>query len=155
MLTGPLYIAQVSMHKCALCMLCLYCSIFKVDKFAYYLVVDVTNSAESDTEAGTVRLAAGSRPHEGRVEVAFASIWGTVCGHDWDLQDALVVCRQLGYYTALNATSGIFGEGTGPIWLDDTNCSGNETNLSQCSSIHRLAFSCSHSEDAGVICAGV
>ena len=120
----------------------------------------MTNTVEPDTEEGTIQLAAGSGPHEGRVEVVFANTWGTVCGRShWDLQDALVVCRQLGYYTALNATSGTFGEGSGPIWWDPVDCRGNETKLSLCSSIPSLNYnyyysSCSHSEAAGVICAG-
>ena len=116
----------------------------------------MTNTAESDVEEGTIRLAAGSGSHEGRVEVVFANTWGTVCGRShWDLQDALVVCRQLGYHTALNATSGTFGEGSGPIWWNHVNCHGNETKLSQCiSSRISYHYSCPHSEDAGVICAG-
>ena len=120
----------------------------------------MTNTVEPDTEEGTIQLVAGSGPHEGRVEVAFANTWGTVCGRYWDLQDALVVCRQLGYYTALNATSGTFGEGSGPIWWDVVYCRGNETKLSQCStsinSFHYYFYyySCSRSEAAGVICAG-
>ena len=69
--------------------------------------------------------------------------------------DAIVVCRQLGHHTALNATAGTFGEGSGPIWLDHVYCSSRESNLTQCWSSHRLSDSCSHSKDAGVICSGV
>ena len=45
-----------------------------------------------------------------------------------------------------------FGEGTGPIFLDDTHCDGSETRLLLCGSnnIH----DCVHSEDAGVRCIG-
>ena len=46
---------------------------------------------------GEVRLVGGSGPHEGRVEVCRDSQWGRVCSSLWDDNDAIVVCRQLGY----------------------------------------------------------
>ena len=43
----------------------------------------------------------GGVPSEGRVEVFHSNHWGTVCGDYWGLEEAVVVCRQLGYPTAL------------------------------------------------------
>ena len=103
---------------------------------------------------GEVRLVGGSGPHEGRVEVLHKVTWGTVCDYGWDLQDAMVVCRQLGYGRAVRALrSAAYGEGSGPIWYDSVDCSGSEANLAQCDHSGLGVSYCGHSEDVGVICA--
>lgn len=45
-----------------------------------------------------------------------------------------------------------FGEGQGPIHLDNVRCSGTETSLGQCPAEGQEGHDCRHSEDAGVIC---
>lgn len=45
-----------------------------------------------------------------------------------------------------------FGEGHGPIHLDNIECSGMEHTLGQCAMPDTRIHSCWHSEDAGVIC---
>ena len=55
------------------------------------------DNAATCTES-QLRLAGGSTSYEGRVEVCSSSgAWSTVCGIFWDVNDATVVCRQLGF----------------------------------------------------------
>ena len=52
----------------------------------------------ADCEDGEVRLADGTHETNGRVEICQNGLWGSVCSdYDWDVQDARVVCRQLGF----------------------------------------------------------
>ena len=101
-----------------------------------------------------IRLVNGSSMYDGRVEVWHKGQWGTVCDRDWDIDDAKVVCRQLGmsYENALVKTGAYFGEGTGPIWLDNVSCTGSEQNVTVCEHSEWGVADCDHSRDAGVVC---
>uniref|UniRef100_A0A674K899 SRCR domain-containing protein n=1 Tax=Terrapene triunguis TaxID=2587831 RepID=A0A674K899_9SAUR len=90
---------------------------------------------------------------EGRVEVFLNGQWGSVCDDGWTDKDAVVVCRQLGYSGAAKArTMAYFGEGHGPIHLDNVECSGTERTLGECVKPDNGIHNCWHSEDAGVSC---
>ena len=109
---------------------------------------------------------------EGTVQACIGGAWGTVCDDYWDTYDAGVVCRQLGYAAegALKAVTDIttififfpgalalsvayFGQGDGPIHLDNVRCVGNESHLLNCS--HSSVSNCAHNSDAGVRCQGM
>ena len=103
-----------------------------------------------------IRLVGGSSYNEGRVEVNYNGEWGTVCDDGWDDTDAGVVCRQLGFGSSGTAIgSAGFGQGSGPIWLDNIACMGNESTLASCGHLGiNITRNCSHDEDAGVRCYG-
>ena len=44
---------------------------------------------------GDVRLVNGTSVLEGRVEVCFGNLWGTICHNSWDNRDAGVICKRL------------------------------------------------------------
>ena len=64
-----------------------------------------------------------------------------------------VVCRQLGYNgTAIPLTNAVFGQGTGPIWMDYVGCNGSESSLDRCPFNGWGINYCGHYQDAGVVC---
>ena len=85
----------------------------------------------------------------------YSGLWGTICDDSWDVNDAEVVCRSLGFLIAKEAkTRAFFGQGSGNIWLDNVACTGTESNLASCRHNGWGIENCGHSEDAGVICSG-
>ncbi|XP_068812529.1 antigen WC1.1-like isoform X3 [Struthio camelus] len=102
-----------------------------------------------------LRLANGPGPCAGRVEVKHEEQWGTVCDGDWKIEDAEVVCKQLGCGSAVQALNRApFGEGSGPTWLYRLDCRGDESALWNCSHPGWGVFTCPHYFDTGVICSG-
>ena len=102
---------------------------------------------------GDVRLIGGTLTHQGRVEIWYNSQWNTVCDDSWSLNDATVVCRQLGYRGAVTAhRRAYFGQGSGNILLDDLLCTGREASLLECRHNGINVHNCGHYEDASVTC---
>ena len=64
-----------------------------------------------------IRLVGGRTQYEGCVEVNRCGEWQIVCDNSWDIAEAEVVCRQLGYGYAILAIQGAaFGQGSGGQW---------------------------------------
>ncbi|XP_071497091.1 uncharacterized protein [Diadema antillarum] len=80
------------------------------------------------------------------------------------MSEANVVCKQLGYSSATSVhPDAHFGQGSGPIWIDDwTYCpTGNEKSLLECYHwpwgcfpSRWVSSSCGHENDVGVRCEG-
>ncbi|XP_066575806.1 lysyl oxidase homolog 3A isoform X3 [Amia ocellicauda] len=100
------------------------------------------------------RLAGYPRKHnEGRIEVFYNEEWGTICDDDFSLENALVLCKQLGFISATGwSHSAKYGKGAGRIWLDNVQCSGSEKSIGDCKSRGWGNSDCTHDEDAGVVC---
>uniref|UniRef100_K1R131 Deleted in malignant brain tumors 1 protein n=1 Tax=Magallana gigas TaxID=29159 RepID=K1R131_MAGGI len=105
----------------------------------------------SDT---AVRLVGGTTEYYGRLEVYKFGKWGTVCDDGFNDILSVVVCRSLGLpWNASKAYgSAVYGQGTGPIWLDNVKCLGSETGIEKCSHSPWGSHDCNHGEDVSISC---
>ncbi|XP_066524960.1 scavenger receptor cysteine-rich type 1 protein M130-like [Hoplias malabaricus] len=115
--------------------------------------LSITCLGKCNSVHSSIRLVGSGGDCAGRLEVFHSGSWGTVCGELWDIEDAQVVCRQLQCGVALSApVPAQFGPGTGPIWLNEVQCEGNETSLWNCRYQLCEEDECGHKEDVGVVC---
>ncbi|XP_041455124.1 soluble scavenger receptor cysteine-rich domain-containing protein SSC5D-like isoform X1 [Lytechinus variegatus] len=116
--------------------------------------VGLVCGSEAQSE-GALRLVGGSSALEGRLEIYHNYEWGTICDDYFDLADADVACRQLGYISAQAVKERAYygaASSSVEIWLDNVDCTGNEGELRYCSSRGWGVENCGHNEDVGIVC---
>ncbi|CAL1526267.1 unnamed protein product [Lymnaea stagnalis] len=90
-------------------------------------------SAEPDFVEGDIRLVGGQHRYMGTVVIYHDGRWGAICDNNWDLRDAKVVCKQLGYTKAVKASvRSQFGPGNPRMWMTYVQCGGHEARLANC-----------------------
>ena len=108
-----------------------------------------------DFEVLPVELTHGLNVDQGIVEVFYGGVSGLVCGEGWSLNNAHVVCRQLGYSKALKTTATLESQSEMDwFWIGDSECHGNETRLVECGSSGLGNANCSSNAMAMVTCGG-
>ena len=125
---------------------------------------------------GEIRLKDGAVAQEGRIEVCYNNIWGSVCGDGFDFTDAYVACKTISIsgiflvvthwytcrlnhiipYTLITEptvyTDSEFGDGSVPIVYSNIECKGFEESFNECSKKEYGSFICSRKHVAGVRC---
>uniref|UniRef100_A0A672HVA6 SRCR domain-containing protein n=1 Tax=Salarias fasciatus TaxID=181472 RepID=A0A672HVA6_SALFA len=126
---------------------------------------DLSNCVESRSSFGTlkltcsdsVRLLNGSSRCSGRLQVKTNpsdQTWSSVCEADLDLQDAQVVCRELGCGAPSVLQGALYGDVQTPRWSPEFQCGGHESALLDCRSSGSARSSCSPGKAAGLTCSG-
>lgn len=98
-----------------------------------------------------VKLVNGTGPCDGRVQVLYTGHWGSVCNTGWGLEEATVLCRELGCGEVTKLTS-YAGPFDGPRWMDNVVCRGKELTLRSCSFTGWGVSGCGDGHFAGVTC---
>lgn len=99
-----------------------------------------------------LRLASGPNWCAGNVEIYYFGAWEKVCGYLWDLQDAEVVCRQLGCGSPLTTTYYFPSSNSYPYMITEVNCTGYESYVWDCPYTYWYRV-CRHGA-ASVVCSG-
>ncbi|XP_052221892.1 deleted in malignant brain tumors 1 protein-like [Dreissena polymorpha] len=124
-----------------------------IDRTDCYHKEDVGVVCQSALHAQVRLVGNGSTELEGRVEISrdHGMSWSTVCDDYFGNNEARVVCRMLGFRSDVAGywTSSYYGPGSAYSSILNYDCAGDETSLLNCKP---KAASCSHSEDAGVVC---
>ncbi len=102
----------------------------------------------------SVRLVDGTNLCSGRLEVKSDQLWSSVCEDGFDLQDAEVVCRELGCGSPSVFRGGLYGEAGAPGWMRRLQCEGHESSLLDCRSSGSAGNTCSLGGAVGLTCSG-
>uniref|UniRef100_A0A3B5PR56 SRCR domain-containing protein n=1 Tax=Xiphophorus maculatus TaxID=8083 RepID=A0A3B5PR56_XIPMA len=103
----------------------------------------------------SVRLVQGTNRCSGRLEVKTNQSWSSVCEKDFDLQDAEVVCREIGCGPPSVHQGALYGEAEAPVGSREFLCEGSESALLNCSSRKSSGRnSCSPGQAVGLTCSG-
>ena len=103
----------------------------------------------------------GSSAIEGYVEAFDISngVWSSVCDTSFDILDAHVICKMMGFNTSIialtnSAAHQIYGSSPSGsnFVLDKLDCSGMENSVFQCPVTGELSDACEASQIAGVKC---
>ena len=95
------------------------------------LLFNQSDISNTNTTKGTkIKLVSGTE-NAGFVEIYLFGHWRGVCRYNWDMLDAVVACRELGYLTA--TADGIQRRRyDARVWPYSFACTGHESTLMQC-----------------------
>ncbi|XP_071987987.1 antigen WC1.1-like [Engystomops pustulosus] len=102
---------------------------------------------------GNVQLVNGSGPCDGVVEVSLNNTWNRFCLWNFNVREASVVCKQMGCGPLVKIQEHVEGD-VGPRRkiVEETHCSGSESQISECGLSVWSSTPCLHNIHAGIVC---
>ncbi|XP_056636755.1 lysyl oxidase homolog 3-like [Diorhabda sublineata] len=103
---------------------------------------------------GAIKLVGGAGEFEGNVEILHDGTWGAICDDEWDVTEAKIICKQLGYSgeNAVPTANSYFGPAKRKFWMDNVYCDNTDTEITNCRFDGWGQHDCTPTEAAGVIC---
>jgi hypothetical protein len=92
----------------------------------------------------------GTKPNNGRVKIQYRGKWGSICGKNWNINAAHVICRDLGYQRAKSTS--LLAKGSDDVLLDQVKCKGDEASIMFCVHLGLNMHSCDNSKVVSVVC---
>ncbi|XP_043976241.1 scavenger receptor cysteine-rich type 1 protein M130-like [Gambusia affinis] len=124
-----------------------------VDAWDRYWNMNSAAAVCAELDCDSVRLVQGTNRCSGRLEVKTNQSWSSVCEKDFDLQDAKVVCREIGCGSPSVLQGALYGEAEAPLGSREFLCEGSESALLNCSSRKSSGRnSCSPGQAVGLTC---
>ena len=91
--------------------------------------------------------------YAGRVEVFYRGKWGKICHSEWNIDDVKVVCRQLGFQSAVAEFIGMdTRDETISVVISDVACTGQESVLASCRRLDGKHVKCVDNIGAQALC---
>ena len=125
------------------------------------IFVPVATTLGADCVTGDVRLSDSivdpiQNTTKGTLQICINKAWGAVCHDDlFGVADARVACQQAGGYEREIVGSIKSAAITGPVFLSQLGCEGDETSLLDCRSYRYIGSGCDTADNAVIKCRGM
>ena len=134
------------------------CRPLLIDNYSLHIPPPASTTLHAECVSGEVRLASftdDQTSRQGTLQICINNAWGGVCSDPrFGVAEAQVACQQAGGYRREDAVEVDPVPSSGPVFLSELNCEGNEASLLECPRFSSIGSACSSGEDAGLQCTG-
>ena len=126
-----------------------------------FFFIPVPSTPYGDCRTGDVQLAESTtntleNTTTGTLKICINNAWGGVCHDDlFGIDDAQVACQQAGGYERQVVGDILSIASTGPMFLSELDCEGDEQTLLDCQRHASLGSECASNDNVVITCKGI